>query len=69
MIKKEIHPKYLPTRIKFTPFIVIWLLLERFNATDFVYGFFYCLVALYIIGMTISLYTTKFVHPSELDKD
>ena len=58
-MKKKKHvvaPSSLPTRISLWPTIVIYLLLEKLQATDLVKGIVYTLLALWWIGAFVSMY-------------
>ena len=54
--KRVVAPSSLPTRIPLWPTIVIYLLLEKLQATGLVQGIVYTLLALWWIGAIASMY-------------
>lgn len=54
--KRVVAPSSLPTRIPLWPTIVIYLLLEKLQATGVVQGIVYTLLALWWIGAFASMY-------------
>ena len=54
--KRVVAPSSLPTRISLWPTIVIYLLLEKLQATGVVQGIVYTLLALWWIGAFASMY-------------
>jgi multisubunit Na+/H+ antiporter MnhE subunit len=56
---KKVSPKNLPTRLPFLFSAVIWLLLDRFQASDLISGIVYTLLAIIWIGALVGLHQEK----------
>lgn len=66
--QKKIKQKYLPINSGFTFYAVIYLLLERMHAYDWILTTVIVLAILSIIGKIVELFTTDFVSPKDIDK-
>lgn len=52
---KAIHPRNLPVRIPICEYITWWLLLDRFNVSDFVHGIYWAFVIITSILIIVSI--------------
>lgn len=63
---KEIHPKYLPSRLPITFTAVVFLLCDRFSAPGWVWGIAGTFLAMAWIGSIINMGNSEWVKPSEI---
>jgi hypothetical protein len=63
---KEIHPKYLPSRLPIWQTPIVFLLCDRFDAPGWVWGIAGTLLVITWIGAVIALCRCEWVKPSEI---
>jgi len=65
---KEISAKNLPTKLPVGITVLIWLMLDKMNASDLTYGIAYTLVVMAWIGAIYKMYNRETVDLFKDDK-
>ena len=59
--KIKISPESLPTRSPLGLLALVWLLLDRFHASDIAVGAFYAIAVLMLLGFGYAYWTEKYI--------